>query len=60
MECFDSLSDFDPADPDGKQKGATKAAGPVKPKKKKGAGGDHILGLLDAGLSKGKKTAMQK
>ena len=56
VECFDSLADFDPKDPDGKNKAATKSAGPVKPKKtaKKG-GDDDLLSLLDAGLKKGKK-----
>ena len=57
VECFDSLADFDPADPDGKKKAASaKSAGPVKPKKKKGGGDDDLASLLDAGLkvSKGK------
>ena len=45
---------FDPADPEGTKKAAAaKATGPVKPKKKK-AGGDDLLDLLDAGLKKGK------
>ena len=56
-DCFDSLVGFDPADPEGTKKAAAaKATGPVKPKKKK-AGGDDLLDLLDAGLKKvkGKK-----
>jgi len=53
-DCFDSLAGFDPADPDGKNKATTAAAGPVKPKatKKKD---DDLSSLLDAGLSMGKK-----
>ena len=58
-ECFDSLAGFDPADPDGKKKAATAKAGPVKPKKKK-AGDDDLLSLLDAGLSIGKGKGKKK
>jgi Skp family chaperone for outer membrane proteins len=54
-ECFDSLVGYDPNDPDGeKAAAAAKAAGPVKPKKS-AKKDDDLLGLLDAGLKKGKK-----
>mmetsp|Transcript_15391 Transcript_15391/g.26266 ORF Transcript_15391/g.26266 Transcript_15391/m.26266 type:complete len:133 (+) Transcript_15391:125-523(+) len=55
VACFDSLIGFDPADPDGKKKTATAAAGPVKPKKTKKKDDGDLLSLLDAGLKKGKK-----
>lgn len=59
VECFDSLADFDPADPDGKNKAKAAAAGPVKPKKTKKKDED-LSSLLDAGLSIGKKKGKKK
>jgi hypothetical protein len=52
--CFDSLSGFDPDDPDGEKKAACTIAGPVKPKKVVKKDDDLSL-LLDAGLKIGKK-----
>jgi len=54
-DCFDSLAGFDPADPDGKNKPAAAAAGPVKPKKTVKKKDDDLSSLLDTGLSMGKK-----
>lgn len=56
VECFTSLADFDPADPDGINKAkTTAAAGPVKPKKTAKKKDDDLSSLLDAGLTIGKK-----
>mmetsp|Transcript_4131 Transcript_4131/g.8676 ORF Transcript_4131/g.8676 Transcript_4131/m.8676 type:complete len:136 (-) Transcript_4131:263-670(-) len=56
VECFDSLADFDPADPDGKNKAkSAAAAGPVKPKKSAKKKDDDLASLLDAGLTVSKK-----
>jgi|Transcript_16928 hypothetical protein len=56
--CFDTLVDFDPEDPKGEKAAAAEAEkkkkAAEKKKKKAAGGGDSLLGLLDAGLSKGK------
>jgi hypothetical protein len=56
--CFDQLAGFDPLDPKGEKaekEAAEKKKNATAGKKKKEAGGD-LLGMLDAGLSKGKST----
>lgn len=54
--CFpDHLKDFDPNDPKGEKKGASQAAGPVKPKKTAKKKDADLDDLLSAGLSGGKK-----
>jgi|EP00979_Chaetoceros_neogracilis_P018846 hypothetical protein len=59
VECFDTLADFDPADPKGLKKVAAAAAtGAKKPKKKKEV--ENLDDLFSAGLSKGKKTKGKK
>ncbi|KAL7529480.1 hypothetical protein ACHAWF_002996 [Thalassiosira exigua] len=55
VACFDSLAGFDPNDPDGKKADAKKSAASKPKKSAKKGGGDDLLSLLDAGLSKGKK-----
>lgn len=57
LECFPvQLKDFDPADPEGKNKAASAStsSGPVKPKKTKKKD-DGLDDLLNAGLAAGKK-----
>lgn len=55
--CFPSLAGYDPNDPEGKNKNdnATAAAGAPVPKKKPKKKEDDLSGLLDEGLTKGKK-----
>lgn len=50
--CFDALVGYDPNDPEGTK---AAAAAPVKVAPKKVKKDDDLLGLLDAGLKKGKK-----
>jgi hypothetical protein len=58
VNCFDQLADFDPLDPKGekaeKAEAEKKKKAAAAKKKKAAAGGGDLLGLLDAGLTKGK------
>ena len=58
VACFDQLAGFDPLDPKGEKAekaDAEKKKNAAAEKKKKDATGD-LLGMLDAGLGKGKST----
>mmetsp|Transcript_5810 Transcript_5810/g.10639 ORF Transcript_5810/g.10639 Transcript_5810/m.10639 type:complete len:139 (+) Transcript_5810:285-701(+) len=59
-KCFDSMADYDPADPDGKKAAAAAAKCTVVKKKKAKKPEASLDDLLSAGLSGGKKTKKGK